>query len=70
MQNVKLLDVVGLRPERGPIKALPVTILQLKQNGQDEEHHRTGHDALFVHEEGSLAPRPRNAKRKRHSQGK
>jgi hypothetical protein len=41
-----------------------VTILQVKQNGQDEEHHHTGHDALFVHEWG----RPRAATSQREAE--
>jgi hypothetical protein len=29
---------------------LPVPILQVKQSGQDEEHHHAGQNALFIHE--------------------
>jgi hypothetical protein len=24
-------------------------VLQINQDGQDEEHHRTGHNALLIH---------------------
>src|ERR1700730_13733377 len=41
---------MNLGPERSPIKALPMLVLQVKKSGQDAEHHQTGHDALFVHE--------------------
>src|ERR1700693_5428988 len=43
-------DAMNLAPECSPVKALPVAVLQVNQNGQDEEHHHAGHDALFVHE--------------------
>src|SRR5580658_8654728 len=50
MQHMKLLDLVGLRPERAPVEAPPVTNLQVNQSGQNEEHRHSGHDALFIHE--------------------
>src|ERR1035438_1465100 len=50
MQDVQLLDASRRGPERAPVKALPVFILQVKQSGQNQEDYRTGHDAFFVHE--------------------
>jgi hypothetical protein len=47
-----------------------MTVLQKKQDSQDEEHHHAGYDALFIHESGDSRRDLRNAKRKRLSQGK
>jgi len=52
---VQFLDAVGLSPERAPIKALPMPVLQVKQDGQDQEDNSTGHDALFIHLRGACA---------------
>ncbi len=62
VQNMPLLDAMGLAPERAPIKGSPVPVLQINQNCQDAEHHHAGQNSLLIHEGGSSAPRSRNAK--------
>jgi hypothetical protein len=47
---LEFVDPMGLSPERTPVKALPVPILQVNKNGENEKDDRTHHDALFVHE--------------------
>ena len=49
-----LLDAVRLAPERAPVEGPPVPVLQVNQNGQDEEHHDAGQNALLIHEGGKL----------------
>jgi hypothetical protein len=47
---VPLLNAVSLAPERAPIEGAPVSVLQVNQNGQDEEHNDAGQNALSIHE--------------------
>src|SRR4029077_13162821 len=56
VENLKLLDPVGLTPERPPIKCPPMPVLHVNQDGQYEEHHNAGQNSLFVHE-GGRTPR-------------
>jgi hypothetical protein len=49
MQNVQFLDAVGLAPERAPIEAAPVPILQVEKNRQDEKHNDAGQNAFLIH---------------------
>lgn len=53
MHNMNFPDAVSLAPERAPVKALPVPVLKVDKRGQDEEHDRTRHDPLFIHERES-----------------
>ena len=63
VKDAGFVDASGLSPKRGPVEALPMTILQVKQSGQNEEHCNTGQNAFFIHERetraATLAPRGR-----------
>src|SRR5690348_13980217 len=58
MHHVELLDAMDLAPEGSPIKSLPVAVLQVHQNDEDKESHRSGNNTLLVHPMRTLAPRP------------
>ncbi len=71
MQHMNLFYAVDLAPERSPVKALPMPVLQVNQNGEDEEHHRTGNNTLFVHsDENPRAAILATRRGKRHHKGK
>ncbi len=42
MEYMDFFDAVNLAPERSPIETLPVAVLQINQNRQNEEDHRAG----------------------------
>jgi hypothetical protein len=44
------LDAVSLAPKCSPVEGSPVPVLQVNQDGQDEEYHHTGQNSLLVHE--------------------
>src|SRR5258708_25298435 len=50
-------DAVNLAPKSSPIETLPVPVLQINQNRQNEEDHCTGKNSFFIHE-GEKTPRP------------
>jgi hypothetical protein len=58
-----------LAPEGAPIESSPVTVLQVNQNGQNEEHYDAGQNTFSIHEKGK-APRrgPNHAKRETATQ--
>jgi hypothetical protein len=60
---MELIDPIGLAPKGAPIKASPVSVLQVNQNGQNEEHYNAGQDAFLIHEGETSHRGPANAKR-------
>jgi hypothetical protein len=56
MQNVPLVNAVSLAPERAPIEGSPMALLQVNQNGEDEEHDNAGQNAFSIHLGESSAP--------------
>jgi hypothetical protein len=61
MQHMNLLDAMNLTPERSPVEASPMPVLQVNQNCQDEKHYDTGQNSLFIHERPSKRRIPRRA---------
>jgi hypothetical protein len=41
---------------------MPLAVLDIKKDGQNEKHHDTGQNALTIHEQENSAPQPLNAK--------
>lgn len=62
MKNMPPPDLVGLAPERAPVKRSPMSILQINKACKNAENDYGYQDAFLVHEWGSSAPRSRNAK--------
>ena len=56
MQNMACVDAMSLAPERAPVEGAPVTVLQVNQNGEDEESDNAGQNAFSIHEGESSAP--------------
>ena len=54
VENVPLLDPVGLAPKRSPIKCSPMPVLQINKNCQNAEHHQAGQNSLLIHVRGKL----------------
>jgi hypothetical protein len=57
MKNVPFINAMSLAPERAPIEGPPMSVLQVNQNGEDEEHDNAGQNAFSIHlGENSASP--------------
>jgi hypothetical protein len=64
MQHMHFFYAMDLAPESAPVKALPVSVLQVYEGGQNKKHNHAGQNAFFIHSGEYTSRRgPSHAKR-------